>query len=134
MTERVKLHEARVSVRWGDMDAAGVVNNTAYFRYVEDVRISWFQEIGYPLDMRLTGPVVVTASMDFLQAISFPCDLVIHMYADAPGASSVKTYYELYCIKTQAKMAEGSAVIVWVDFEAKKSIPIPLKVMSHLVT
>ena len=33
-------------IRWGDMDAFGHVNNTVYFRYMEQVRISWFEQIG----------------------------------------------------------------------------------------
>ncbi|MDB5909191.1 MAG: acyl-CoA thioesterase [Massilia sp.] len=33
-------------IRWGDMDAMGHVNNTVYFRYFEQARISWFDEIG----------------------------------------------------------------------------------------
>ena len=31
MVNRVKLHEIPISVRWGDMDAAGVINNAIYF-------------------------------------------------------------------------------------------------------
>ena len=28
-------------IRWGDMDALGHVNNTVYFRYMEQARIEW---------------------------------------------------------------------------------------------
>ena len=28
-------------IRWGDMDAMGHVNNTVYFRYMEQTRIEW---------------------------------------------------------------------------------------------
>ena len=30
-------------IRWGDMDAIGHVNNTVYFRYMEQARIEWAQ-------------------------------------------------------------------------------------------
>ena len=39
--ERKLVHTTRVAIRWADMDAQGHVNNTLYFRYMEQVRIEW---------------------------------------------------------------------------------------------
>jgi acyl-CoA thioester hydrolase len=33
-------------IRWGDMDAMGHVNNTVYFRYMEQARLEWFASLG----------------------------------------------------------------------------------------
>ncbi|MFK7980076.1 MAG: acyl-CoA thioesterase [Saprospiraceae bacterium] len=33
------------TVRWGDMDANGHVNNTVYYRYFENARVEIFQEL-----------------------------------------------------------------------------------------
>ena len=42
LPEGLKLvHEMRIPVRWGDLDAMGHVNNTIYFRYFESLRIEW---------------------------------------------------------------------------------------------
>ena len=82
--------------------------------------------------MRETGPVLVNASMDFLLAVSFPCNLTIRMFAESPGRSSVKTHYELCCSDTGRMMATGSAVVVWIDFVEKRSVPIPKLILSHL--
>ena len=38
-------HLERIAIRWGDMDAMGHVNNTVYFRYMEQARISWFDRL-----------------------------------------------------------------------------------------
>ena len=43
--ERKLAHVERVAIRWGDMDAMGHVNNTVYFRYMEQARISWFDAL-----------------------------------------------------------------------------------------
>ena len=40
-TMRKRVHTTRVPIRWGDMDAMGHVNNTVYFRYMEQSRIEW---------------------------------------------------------------------------------------------
>ena len=31
------IHVTRMPIRWGDMDAYGHVNNTVYFRYMEQI-------------------------------------------------------------------------------------------------
>jgi acyl-ACP thioesterase len=40
-----KVHEMIIPIRWGDMDAMGHVNNTVYFRYLETVRIDYFNRL-----------------------------------------------------------------------------------------
>ena len=39
---RKLVHTEIIPIRWGDMDAMGHVNNTVYFRYMEQARICWF--------------------------------------------------------------------------------------------
>ena len=41
--DRKLVHVERIPIRWGDMDAMGHVNNTVYFRYMEQARIGWFE-------------------------------------------------------------------------------------------
>ena len=44
--EQKKLvHQMRIPIRWGDMDAMGHVNNTTYFRYFEIARLDWIFEV-----------------------------------------------------------------------------------------
>ena len=44
MTAKRKLvHTEILAIRWGDMDALGHVNNTVYFRFMEQARISWLR-------------------------------------------------------------------------------------------
>ena len=57
--EQKKLvHEMRMPIRWGDMDAMGHVNNTLYFRYMEVIRIEWLHGVGGPPDMNGEGFVI----------------------------------------------------------------------------
>jgi acyl-CoA thioester hydrolase len=50
--ERILVYELELPIRWGDMDAMGHVNNTVYFRYMEQLRISWFDAMGFGPDPR----------------------------------------------------------------------------------
>ena len=36
-----------ITVRWGDMDAIGHVNNAAYFTYCESARLGYLEQIGF---------------------------------------------------------------------------------------
>jgi acyl-CoA thioesterase FadM len=38
------IHVTKMPIRWGDMDAYGHVNNTVYFRYMEQARVEWLEE------------------------------------------------------------------------------------------
>ena len=68
------------------MDAMGHVNNTVYFRYMEQTRIGWFEAL-LPRGEAwgTTGIVIVNASCNFKKPINYPGTVEVKMYADAPG-------------------------------------------------
>ena len=121
------VFELSMPIRWGDMDAFGHVNNTVYFRYMEQVRISWFEQIGIAGgDGEGHGPVIVNASMEFLKQLHYPGDVIGRMSVGKPGRSSFDTRFELYRADSPDMLcARGAAKIVWIDYAAGKSVPIP---------
>lgn len=46
MSDYTPVFEMSMPIRWGDMDAFGHVNNTVYFRYMEEARVTWFGKLG----------------------------------------------------------------------------------------
>lgn len=56
-----RVYAMRFPVRWGDMDAMGHVNNTAYSRYLETARIEWLVSLGCKPDLHAQGPVIGNA-------------------------------------------------------------------------
>ena len=124
MSEKRLVHTERIPVRWGDMDAMGHVNNTVYFRYMEQTRISWFEAL-LPRGEAwgTTGIVVANASCNFKKAINYPGTVEIRMYAGAPGGSSLPTFYELNV--NSELCADGAATVVFIDMEKQKPVRIP---------
>jgi acyl-CoA thioester hydrolase len=124
MSEKKLVHVERIPVRWGDMDAMGHVNNTVYFRYMEQTRISWFEKL-LPRGEAwgTTGIVIVNASCNFLKPINYPATVEVKMYAGPLGGSSVPTYYDL--IVKDEVYADGAAKIVFIDMEEQKAVRIP---------
>lgn len=124
---------AVIPIRWGDMDAMGHVNNTVYFRYMEQARVEWIERIGYPIDsQREEAAVVVNASCTFLLPLTYPGQLECRMYVGKPGRSSLPTYYELRKLGADALYAEGAAKMVWMAPATGKSVPLPERLLQAI--
>ena len=128
---RVLVHTTTQAIRWGDMDAFGHVNNTVYFRYMEQARIEWLythaKTVGYTGD---DGPVIVNASCNFLLPLVYPGEVEVLMYLGPPGRTSIGSFYE---ILVAGKMyADGAARIVWIDRASGRSIPLPELIAAPL--
>jgi acyl-CoA thioester hydrolase len=128
---RKQVHVERIPIRWGDMDAMGHVNNTVYFRYMEQARIGWFDAL-VPQDeaWQSTGIVIVNASCNFKRPINYPGTVEVRVFAGAPGGSSVPTYYEL--MMDEELYADGAAVVVFIDMATQKPMRIPPDIRERL--
>jgi acyl-CoA thioester hydrolase len=123
MESRKLVHVERIPVRWGDMDAMGHVNNTVYFRYMEQARIGWFESLVPQADAwKRVGIVIANASCNFRRAINYPGTVEVKVFAGAPGGSSVPTFYELQ-VGAQV-YADGAATVVFIG-EDQKPLRIP---------
>ena len=134
MTEDKRLvHVERIPIRWGDMDAMGHVNNTVYFRYMEQARIGWFDAlVPEETAWKSTGIVIANASCNFKRPINYPGTVEVKVYARAPGGSSVRTFYELRVDEDQQIYADGEAVVVFIDMGTQKPVRIPEDIRKRL--
>ena len=126
MPERKLVHVERIAIRWGDMDAMGHVNNTVYFRYMEQARISWFETLVPRADAwGEIGIVIVNASCNFRRPINYPGTVEVKVFAGAPGGSSVPTFYEL--VLENESYADGAATVVFVGRDQR-----PLRIPDRI--
>ena len=132
MTEhphRVRVHTSLQQVRWGDMDMLGHVNNTVYFRYMEQARIEWVYALGSGYGDG-HGPVIVNASCNFTTPIVYPTHVEVRMFIGDPGRTSFGSYYDLFV--AGRRVADGAARIVWTDRVTGRPVPIPANVLALL--
>ena len=136
MSNKKLVHTMRMPVRWGDMDAMGHVNNTVYFQYIETARIAWLEQIGALPDPSSTGPVLVNAQCSFLKQLKYPADIEVSTFVGPPGRSSFEMTHEIRLVDEAGRAgglhAEGAAKVVWVDFQAEKSVPLPEEIRALL--
>jgi acyl-CoA thioester hydrolase len=129
-----QVFEQVLPIRWGDMDAFQHVNNVVYFRYMEQVRIAWFEALRIPVpDENGYAPVIVNAHMTFLRQLHYPGDVRGTLWVGQPGRSSIDSRFALRRTdKPDTLVAEGGAKIVWANYAAGKSVPLPDTLLAAL--
>ena len=125
------VHTTRMPVRWGDMDALGHVNNTVYFRYMEQARIEWLEAVHHGVGRAQDeAAVIINASCTFLVPIAYPATVEIRMSVGKPGRTSLPTHYEIRCMGDDTLYAEGVAKLVWFTPSSGKSAPLPDRIRA----
>lgn len=129
MSDKKQVHVMRQDIRWGDMDAFGHVNNTVYFRYMETARIAFLEDVAGPTDTSSEGPVIVTAYCTFSKQLKYPGQIEVRTFVGTPGRSSIEVTHEIRLVDENGDAnvvhAEGGAKVVWVNYAAEKSVPLP---------
>ena len=125
--EKKKLvFESRQTVRWGDMDAMGHVNNATYFRYMETARIDWFRSIGCVPDAQGEGPVIVNAFCNFYRQFEYPDEVLLKMYVSDPGRTTFESWATMEKVAEPGVVcAAGGATTIWVNFPQQKAVGLP---------
>ena len=131
--EKKQVHVERIPIRWGDMDAMGHVNNTVYFRFMEQARIGWFDAL-VPEDAawKSTGIVIANASCNFKRPLGYPGTVEVKVHTGALGGSSVPTFYELVLAEDKVVYADGQATVVFIDMKTQKPVRIPDEIRKRL--
>ncbi len=118
-------------VAWGDMAAFGHVNNTVYYRYMESARILYFDA----LDIFSTDVFTVVASSQcqYLKPVFYPDVLHIGARVEEMRNSAIRMHYVLFSQQQQQIVADGEAVIVFVDKVAMKKALIPQQLRKIII-
>lgn len=129
--EKKLVHITRIPMRWGDMDAMGHINNTIYFRYLEQARIEWYAYMGRNKQAGMET-VVVHAHCSFMLPLTYPGTVEVRTYVGPPGRSSFEIEQEIRRTDDDRLYARGGARAVWVDRKTGKSAPLPDEVRAIL--
>lgn len=128
------LHQVDLPLRWGDSDALNHLNNTLYFRLMEEARM----QILYGAGMKLpddTGPILAHASCDFRRAFTYPAIVRVTHRLARIGNSSLEFDLVLEKLGDEAgTYATGRNVLVWVDYTTGRAQPWPQEVLARLGT
>ena len=131
---RAPVFRIVLGVRWGDMDAFNHVNNAQYLRYLEEARVQWLASLpGVSMTDRIT-PVLVASQVNYRQPIEWPNEIAIELFIDRTGNSSLTMgHHMLSSTDASVLYSDGSVVMVWIDTQTGKSVPLPEAVRAACV-
>jgi acyl-CoA thioester hydrolase len=120
-------HVEPVSVRWGDVDSMGHVNNARYFTYCESARMSYFAAIRLRENAgeEKHGPALAAANLNFRRQVHWPAELDVRTRVSEIGRTSFRMEYEIVHRESRERVADGAGVVVWVDYATGRPIPLP---------
>ena len=121
------IYEAKVGLRWSDMDALGHINNSEYLRYFEQARIEFFADAHVP---RETGLLVARHEIDYRRPMPYRREPVsLPTWIDKIGTTSFTFGHEV--VADEVVYARARTVIVCID-EDQRPTPVPIKLRTHL--
>ena len=103
------------------------LNNTLYFRLMEEGRIQWFETLGVLTSAKHgIGPILAHIACDFIKPAEYPCTVVVTHRVKRMGRSSVEHEIEIADHTDEACVyARGRSVLVWFNYQQGKSEPLP---------
>ncbi len=116
------------TVRWGDMDAMGHVNNAVYFQYMESARVAFFERLGWgsrDMGAGRCGPVVVSQTFNYRQQLHYPAEIEVGIGCTELRRRSYVLAYGIFPTGSEEAIGDGSTVLVWMDYALGKAVEIP---------
>jgi len=127
MEEKNFKHKIKINVRFSDLDAMRHVNNAAYLSYLEEARISYFNDVlGRPKDSLNFGAVIGRIEIDYLQPIILGDELEILTRVSKLGNKSSTVEHLIIVIRGSERIQAAAAVTKLVSYDYKKQQSIPI--------
>lgn len=136
MTDAADIWPVRITrpILWGQQDALGHLNNTAYFVYFEESRIELLDR----LSMRATqaashvGPIVASTEARFLSAVVHPDTLTCECKVRSIGRTSFVLAHRIHSLMQGQWVAEGSSVVVLYDYQSRQKVALDDELRGNL--
>jgi acyl-CoA thioester hydrolase len=121
-------------IQWGDQDAFGHVNNTAYIKWFESSRIDYgdragLSQTGAGQDI---GPILAAISCNYRRQLTYPDTVHVGARITRIGNSSLKMEHRLISQRLGAIAADGDSTLVTFDYTAQKPVSVPVPVRAAI--
>jgi YbgC/YbaW family acyl-CoA thioester hydrolase len=123
-------------VRWGDVDAAGIIFYGAYIRFFEFAETELFRSVGLPYSVMFDELDVwlprVHLECDFHRAARLDDLLEVSVYVGRFGTKSMHLNFEVRRKSEDALIADAHFVLASVRRDTFDTVPIPNELKSRL--
>ena len=114
-----------ITVAFRDLDMLGHVNNAVYLSYFESARVAYGLRLAGTRDVARLTFIVAEATVTYLRQASYGDELEVGACVSRIGTKSFTMDYGLRDRRTGELVARGSTVLVWFDYAANQSMPVP---------
>ena len=122
------IRVCRIRVPFGDIDMLGHVNNAAYLHYLENARLSFWDE-QFGLDGFERMPYVLgEVRVRYLRPARIRDELDVCVRVSAVGRKSFTLEYRIVDVASGAAIAEASTIQVMYDWRNDRSYEVPEEV------
>lgn len=121
-------HQTLVPVRWGDVDAMGHVNNATYLTYLEQARITYFNDLGlWNGQAGKIAPIMARCEIDYRLPLYASDQVVVYTRCARLGNRSFDTEQIIARVNGGDLQiaAQAKVVAVVYDYLSLKSAPMP---------
>lgn len=125
LDNRTALFRMPIELRWRDLDAFNHVNNSNFMTYLEEARIRWFDSLGEAWVTDATAPLLAAVQMNYRVPIPYPSSVVVELFADRVGNSSVTIGHHIANADGTVLHADGHVVMVWIDRATGRPTSLP---------
>jgi acyl-CoA thioester hydrolase len=114
-----------ITVRYGDLDPQGHVNNAAYLTYLESARLGYYTQSGIWQSGTRTGMVVARIEIDYLAPITYGQGVQVGLRLERLGEKSLTFAFQIETISERCALACGRSIMVAYDNATESSRPVP---------
>ena len=117
-----------ITIRYGDLDPQGHVNNACFLTYFEQARVHYLIHLGlFDRDQSFmdVGIILAEVRVTYLTPVNFGMPVQVGARTTRLGNKSIEMTYSLLKEDNNQTLATGSAVLVTFDYRVRKTIPIP---------
>lgn len=125
--------QTHLTVRFGETDANGHVNNVSYFIYLEQARIDFLKGLGMRFQEQGLTFVLASITCDFVNQAFFDQELRVETIVDKVGKSSAVLSHCIYDEASGSLIARGRATVVMFDMNRSASSAIPKLLRDKLI-
>jgi acyl-CoA thioester hydrolase len=116
-----------ITVRYGDIDPQGHVNNATFMTYLESARVSYIQQLGLwdGKSFLEIGFILARVELDYIKPILMTDQVEVGLKVSRLGNKSLIMEYLVKDSASDRIFAQGKTVQVAYDYQTGKTISLP---------
>jgi len=122
------------AVVWGEMDSYRHVNNVAYFRYLENVRVEYMRRLDWFAFEAQSGigPILAAVDARFRRPLTFPDTISVAARVATLGKDRFTLEHIIVSYQQAMVVTVGHSTLVTFDYRANQKVAVPQELRERL--